>query len=574
MSAGSLLATKKAGALTIPPLALALLGSALGWIALGVAFAPAVQDFPLNDDWAFARGAFLFARGQGIHYFDWASMPQLGQWLWASPFLWVLGASHFALRCSTVILGWLGLTAFYALLRQGGCPSQRAALAVAALGLNPLFFLLQGTFMTDVPALAMALVALALYTRALKAHSQGWMWGACAAAVLAALTRQNALAVPATAALLLGREPQLRRRPAWWFAVLLPAAVGLATYCWFQVRQDVRAVHPEPLAPPTLLSLPFVAIHYCGLAALPLVLLDLRVGPWKRFLVVLGLILAVAGYWLGYGVYFPYGGLFPYKENMLTPWGAFAGSKSTGPLVVGERSILLETPARVVLTLLGCAAGAAMLSRATESRRAGAWSQPLVLFALFQVPFLLVTPDLYDRYLVFLLPGALALTAQPRDRQDNVTRWGAVAAVGAVALLGLVSVGLMHDWLSWNAARWELGRRAISRHNDPIDPLDIEGGVEWDGWYASAVPASDRSARSEWPVLPLTRDWFPSVRGHYVLSFSELKVDGTRTVDSEPYVLWLQPGPRRFFLIEMPRVPPDSKHSPVQQDRSPPSGTR
>src|SRR5262249_18742119 len=99
----------------LPLVLLPLLASALAWTILFVAVPPERQDFPLIDDFAFARGAFTFARGGGVDYGGWASMPQLGQWLWACPFLWLLGESHVALRLSTILLSWVGLLAFYAL---------------------------------------------------------------------------------------------------------------------------------------------------------------------------------------------------------------------------------------------------------------------------------------------------------------------------------------------------------------------------------------------------------------------------------------------------------------------------
>src|SRR5262249_51902075 len=161
---------------------------------------PLAQNFPLGDDWAFNLGAFLFAEGQGIHYSQWASMPQLGQWLWACPLIWIYGKSFLALRLSTILLSMLGLAAFYDLLRQDGRLSQRqAALATAILAVNPLFLLLQGTFMTDVPSLSFALIALALYTRALASGQLLTIMAACAAGVVGAITRQNTVAVPVVA---------------------------------------------------------------------------------------------------------------------------------------------------------------------------------------------------------------------------------------------------------------------------------------------------------------------------------------------------------------------------------------
>ncbi len=524
------------------PLAVSL----LAWMILFIALPPAAQDFPLNDDWAFGRGVFEWVKGHGIHYFTWASMPELGQWLWAWPFVRLLGDTFFALRVSTIVLSWLGLWAFYDLLRQQGHSPAAAALAATVLAVDPLFFLLQGTFMTDVPALSFSLCALALYGRGLRPGRTVYLSAACVAAVLAVITRQNTLAVAPVAAYLLWRQPAMRRWAVGWLAILLPAAAGLGVHLWFQARPDVRALQPALPPAEALRTLPFQIIHFCGLCALPLLLLPPLPRPWWLFAVAAGVLLACAAYWFTYGAKsLPYGGLFPYTENMLTPWGAFAGSRLSGLFIVGARPLLLGEPARIVLSVLGCVAGATLLTRVLQQRYRNG-PRLLELFTLLQVPFLLLTPDLYDRYFLFLLPGvfALALPAFAADAEPAPRQW--LPGIALTAALAVVSIGLMHDWLAWNSARWALGRRAEKKG---IDPLDIEGGVEWDGWHTPARPVAE--ARRRWPVLPFTDDWFPWVRGQYALSFSPLP--RAQIIDEQPYRLWLLPGPRRFYLL---RVPP------------------
>jgi len=81
------------------PLALCLAVWGVLWVLLFIILPPGRQEFPLNDDWAFSKGVFEFARGEGLHYQGWASMPLLGQWLWAFPFVRLLGESHVALSC-------------------------------------------------------------------------------------------------------------------------------------------------------------------------------------------------------------------------------------------------------------------------------------------------------------------------------------------------------------------------------------------------------------------------------------------------------------------------------------------
>jgi hypothetical protein len=369
---------------------------------------------------------------------------------------------------------------------------------------------------------------------------------------LATITRQNTVAVTGVVAILLWRSPTLRRRPVWWLAALLPAAAGIAVHFWSQQRPDIRHVPLNLAEPAVFVSLPFVVLHLCGLSALPLLVLWPRLRPWRPFLAALVLMLAAAGYWLLKGLYLPYLGLFPYSSNMLTPWGAFNGCRLSGPLIWGDRPIVLENNARVFLSLLGCLACAVLLSRAIRWRSRGAWLHPLVLFALFQMPFLLIVPIVFDRYLLFLLPAALALVAswKPEGSGEAASLRGKVAALLAVGAFGLASLGLMHDWLAWNAARWELGRRALVRH---LDPLDVEGGVEWDGWFGGPTKTPMPPGQSRWPVLPFTHLWFPLTTGHYALSFSDLP--GARRLDAEPYSLWLRPGKRRFLLLELQPLP-------------------
>jgi hypothetical protein len=207
------------------------------------------------------------------------------------------------------------------------------------------------------------------------------------------------------------------------------------------------------------------------------------------------------------------------------------------------------------LTLLGCLGGAGLITRAWEKVRGGDRPALLLAFTVLHIPFLLIAGTLFDRYLLVLLPGALALavTAAP------VTRPRLGAALGVLAVFAWLSVSLMHDWLAWNSARWALGRRAVEQRH--ISATDIEGGFEWDGWFAVNVrPVNDRPARGL--VLPFNQCIFPDLTGRYGLAASVPA--GTVAVDREPYRLWLRRGTQYFYLVkpqnearEEPRTGPD-----------------
>jgi hypothetical protein len=528
------------------PLFLVLLASALLWLIINVAIPPSAQEFPLNDDWAFTRSAFFFAQGE-IHYSRWASMPQIGQWLWAYPFLKTQNENEifWSLRLSTIVLSWIGVGAFYVLLRQSGIEASRATLAAACLALNPLYFLLAGTYMTDVPALAASLVALALYVQALRTNRVPWWLGAACVATLAAITRQNAVATPLATAVLLWRNPP-RKRWLGIVAVIVPLSAAYIVHRWFQLRTDVRPLRPELPDPFLILLLPFMAIHLFGLSALPLWALNPRTKSWGHLLVLVTVMALCAGYWFICPGYLPYGGgLFPYSHNMVSPWGAFEGGY-TGQLEVGERPIVLGRDARLALSVLGCWAGAWLVARWME-RPAGPAS-PLWLFTLWQAPFLLIAPEVYDRYLLVLLPGALELAAGPSGFSQK-ERW--LPALTLLGIFAMASLGLTHDWFSWNAARWRLGSRAVLERG--LKPWDIEGGFEWNGWFSPGYGPPPPPAKPGGLTRPFNRDWFSHVSGKYALSFSQ--VAGTEVIDSDPYDYWLPPGRHTFYLIEKTGLP-------------------
>jgi 4-amino-4-deoxy-L-arabinose transferase-like glycosyltransferase len=521
----------------LSPVALAVLPPALLWGALFILVPPARQEFPLNDDWAFARTAFALSRGEGLHYYRWASMPLLGQLLWSVPFVRVLGESHVALRLATMVLACLGLAAFYDLLRrESGLAPRAAAFTALCLAFNPLYFLLGAVYQTDVPALALSLIGLALYARGLRGGGVGWWLAGAAVALLAVSTRQNAVVTPVVAGALLWRHPERRLRAAWLLGAVVPAAAAVAIDAWFGLRPDVLRLAPEWRSLHSL-ALVFVAVHLLGLSALPL-LVQRHPGPWKVWLSAAFVLVGGAVFLAVRGAP-PSGGLFPYIGDWLTPWGQFPDNR-----VVGHRPLLLGSDVRWALTLAGCLAGALLVARLVERGGRVLKADPLVLFALLHFPFLLIAPTAYDRYLIVLLPGALVVAAA-----GPVSRFDWPARLALLTVFAGVSFAFLHDLLAWNSACWELGRRALARG---IAPAEIEGGFPWDGWYAADGAGRPKTKPPSGLLLPMTRVYFPHVRDRFALSFSE--VPGTHCLDAEPYRLWLIPGEHRFLLLE--RGPP------------------
>src|SRR5207248_6520013 len=152
--------------------------------------------------------------------------------------------------------------------------------------------------------------------------------------------------------------------------------------------------------------------------------------------------------------------------------------------MAGHMEAFLPHTLRLSLTALGCLGGAWLLARIATQLPA-VLTNPIVICALLQLPFLVLVRDIYDRYLFLILP-AMVFLGVPRA---TLGRWSIGSAGLILVLFGVVAFALMHDCLAWNSARWALGRRAVTRG---VKPWQIDGGFEWNGWYQLQEPNQAR----------------------------------------------------------------------------------
>jgi hypothetical protein len=518
------------------PAILVLLASALAWALLVLLFPPRQQNFPLMDDWTFSRSVLGFARHGEISYGGYAAMPMIGQWLFAVPFLWLPGPVHTLLRFSTLAISGIGLAAYYDLVASRDVGPGRAALVTATLAFNPYFFLLQGTFMSDVPALSLALAALALYQRGLRNQRPVLLLCGAVVGILAGATRQNAAALFFAAAIMVAVHPW-RRRVGAWLTVVGPLSAVIAIGIWFSLRPDTAKKTAQLPDLNQAFLLLFAIPHALGIFAVPLLSVGgrlLRSAAFWTFLAGLG---SAAYFWASHPFAVGYGSWFPYLFNTLGPQGYW----SDATFYLGQRPVLLGSVLRVSLTVFGCLAGASLATTAGWALRQGAWKNPLVVFSAAQLGVVFFSPLFNDRYLLFFLPGTLALAGQA----NLSTGWQWFTRLVILGTLAFFSIALTHDYFAWNCSRWSLGRRALAHG---VAPSEIEGGLEWNAWFAPRDRGPGQESLDAGLALPFTRLAFPHVTGRYGISFSVLP--GTRIADSQPYTLWLCPGAHTLYLLE------------------------
>src|SRR5919197_2237820 len=250
MRAAALPASPRLGAVArwMPRLDSALVALALAMAAL-LAVVPPLGEFPINDDWLYARTVQgLIERGQ-LEVPAWGASSLVLQAYWGGLFARLFGFSHGALRASTVVLGAAGVLGCYALLREL-LGARRALLGALLLLVNPLYVTLSYSFMTDVPFLSLTLWALFCYVRALRGQRirLGWLVAGSVFAGGAFLVRQLGAALPLAALgslLLIGGWPAALQ-PRRLVAILAPFVPALLLAAYFDGQRG--AVREDSLA--------------------------------------------------------------------------------------------------------------------------------------------------------------------------------------------------------------------------------------------------------------------------------------------------------------------------------------
>jgi len=200
-------------------------------VILFLAAAAAVNPFreaPYDDDWAFGETVqHLLETGQ-YRLNDWLAPNMPFQAAWGALFCLPGGYSFAALRLSTIVLAVIGLVAFRGLAVEHGISRGAANLLALCLGSSPLFFKLSLTFLSDVPFLAVTLVATLFYTRALRDERWSSWLAASLAASAAIFIRQFGMALVGGIALIwLVDARRWQRFPRYLLGVLLPGAAAL-----------------------------------------------------------------------------------------------------------------------------------------------------------------------------------------------------------------------------------------------------------------------------------------------------------------------------------------------------------
>lgn len=502
---------------------LLIVGISVVWAILAVLVNP-LGDFPLNDDWAYGLPVKWLVEGGGLRFTGWQAHPLIAQVLWGGLFALPAGFSFTALRCSTLVIAAVGLAATYLSARLAGL-ARRDGVAIALLLLvNPLYISLSHTFMTDIPNLALGMVAIALLIHGVRHERTVTFWAGWLMVLLASLIRQPTLAIAIAMCIALAVKDGLGRR--WLLRAVIPAVlvifavvtayprliqstVGLPAGYYGRANSMLRlvgmAVHLDPSAlKPTVTSVTLGFMNL-GLWMLPLLLVLwprlTRVGARSRAPAILAgvgtcAVLITARLWAR-------GHLMPmaYRAgNLLLDFGT--GVRPLGGETPGAPRTfwLIVTAASAfgaVLLLFALLGAVVRLAKEpwTDGSRAS-WITVLLLSTVVVSygPASLNFGPWYDRFTLMLLPLLPVVIARSFPAAGSVGGWTgrfSSGLAGALALLYLgFAVASTHDYLDWNRVRWRACGELVSKEGVSAAALDC--GFEFNNLLDSSVPGAHR----------------------------------------------------------------------------------
>ncbi len=475
-----------------------------------------LENFPINDDWSYAKSVENWLNTGNFKLVDWGEMTLVAHVFWGKLFCSLNGFSHEILRLSTSVLCYFGLIALFLLFIEIGA-NIRWAFATSLMCLfNPLMFSQSFTFMTDVPFFAVFLWSFLFFVKHLKTDKMPFLILGILFCTWAFLIRQLALVLPLAWLITFLVQGKIKGNL---LKIFLPIASSVLVYVvytyfmqemgWLQTRyNDKLGLIQSTLLEPSLSlirNIPgysIVILAYFGLFFLPLSLPSFLHFSKKERLIHLILSFGFCA------ILFFSDKLLPCLDNVWVNWGIgpitlfdHYGRFKTSPFL--EINLLMQ----LLITYIGLLSASAFLSigiKYANQLKQKKQFDPIWLFSLFTLliylaPFVLV--GIYDRYLIPLFPMFIVLVTLAKNKLSFQFNWKPTMIY--VSILALFSISATSTYFSWNRARWNLADKVLDRG---ISPNLIQGGVEISAWNLF----DEKNMK-----------WYQSIDPRYIIVFKE-----------------------------------------------------
>lgn len=557
--------------------ALDLMMLTLVWL-LAIVIVNPIGDFPLNDDWSFGMAVEYFIQQGNFHPTGWTAMSLITNVVWGSLFCLPAGFSFTALRLSTLTASLLGIWGMYWLMKEIRQPRPVAFLGAFVMAFNPLYFSLSNTFMTDVPCLTLMIFSALFFLKNLKTGSLSSLVLATIFSLASVLSRQVGLAVPLAFAIVAICQRGFKTRAVW--PAVSPLVLGIIVLAafqhWLKISGRLPALYNfQRNQLFSSVNRPgetwfyfshnvYICFIYLGLFLSPLLLFfglnSSRRLTWKNFAGV-GFILAVLiGFTVVYGYY---GDRFtmPFYINLLIPYGMGPLTLRDAFYFVGDPFPPLPKSFWLAITSISLMGAVLLIYRIYEVFKSifPKWLSFKPEPKTFAGAFLLLIPVIYiapfmpnsflDRYLIPMIPfliGGLA-AVKPSD-QFLPSKFCRSLAIGLAAGFFVFSICGARDYLAWNRTRWLALDELME--NDKVQPSNIDGGMEFNGYYLYSPVYQDQPGKSYWWVKD----------DSYLVTFGP--VPGYNVFREYHYTHWMPSFTGNIYVLKKNPQNPGSPPSP------------
>lgn len=514
------------------------------WI-LGILYVNPEGNFPLDDDWAYAKPVKSFIDQGHLAFIGFPAMTLIGHTLWGILFCKLFGFSFTVLRFSTLVWGLLGILATFHLLKSFQTSILFAFLTTLLISFNPLYFSLSYSYMTDVPFYALSVIAILFFFKELETPNVRYYSIAVLFSIWATSIRQPGLVYPFAFAVIISAKDRNFKRVVYAclpFLLTLGCLAFYEFYLRYQIgyqknfpNQNITFFttlfyHPLSVVARQLAVNTKIAL-YVGLYLLPCSLLLLpRLTLFKKhpkaFLTSCFAISCLPLLFLELqGKSMPFDG-----GNILTNLGV-------GPALLNDHEMLKVLPFGIPVilwkgvTLLSFFSFLLLLTFLLEK----AMKLQYVLLTPTYLPFLymivcigayipIVTMlSFYDRYTLPILLFALVMlfTFQMPLFSSLKNSYLLAAFLLPFAFFSMASTS---TYLNWNRARWQAVEELVNDRN--ISTKEIDGGFEVNGWYNYNAAFKADTVKNDKPFWWVYEDT-------YTITFSPLA--GRRVVEKYPY---------------------------------------
>lgn len=551
----------------------------LVWIVMSILVNP-LGDFPINDDWVYGRavksiveeGNFTLSGGN-------TSANLVAQAFWGALFCLPFGFSFSALRLSTLVLGLIGVLATYGLLREVRASRLISLFGAFLVALNPIYFGLSNTFMTDVPFFAVAAMSLYFFIRGLRSDRKIDIILGTLLSCFSLLIRQNGIIIPVAFGCAYLFKKKLSKTNV--IVASIPTLSGICLQFIYQnwlesthrtspnfnlqSRGFINIISSANIGTVVyLIDSTLIALIYIGLFISPLMipafLTKFRASSLAEqrliFLSIPSILILILARLVKNRPMF-----MPLKGNTLMDFGL-------GPLTLHDGDALISSHAFtptiltyiwVALTVVAVLSAALLIYYLLTTARQifkqpekdesahPQWLKILIVLTvlLYYLPFGIST--YFDRYLLMLILLLLMLVigSSPIISRSHLINKKMISMVLMITLVyGGFTVGVTHDYLSLNRVRWQALNALM--HDFKVLPNYIDGGYEFNGWHLYDPKNTYAINFMKDPKRP-DKSWWYVDRDDYMIAFGNLA--GYEELKIYQTGRWLPFGPKTISVL-------------------------